>query len=136
MSCTKRCVGPWAIAVFSVVVIVLGQAATLQHRHLWVAAVLQIAIGGISLCSLALVCISDPGTVRWRGEEEPIQERELREKAVSESRADWIHLPQTTRERVLGGGGVDLERWCRTCMLWRPQRAHHCRECNRSVNTS
>jgi hypothetical protein len=90
---------------------------------------------------LASVNAIDPGEVAWLGDSEPDLGSSKPHPVPAEAEAPKqegaagvsvvASLGAGLRRVEQPGGETRVDKWCETCKLWRPPRAHHCSTCNR-----
>mmetsp|Transcript_7810 Transcript_7810/g.28861 ORF Transcript_7810/g.28861 Transcript_7810/m.28861 type:complete len:379 (+) Transcript_7810:231-1367(+) len=118
---------PLGLGVFIAVIVALGYAIPLRILEDTQGA-FMIAVGvvaGVCLVALFLTNQTDPGVIRPKPSADPLV---LGLEDQAEGPPGWQkdNLGQWSRPMADGSG---MEKYCNTCHIWRPPRAHHCSTC-------
>ncbi|KAF2861469.1 zf-DHHC-domain-containing protein [Piedraia hortae CBS 480.64] len=97
----------------------------------------------ICLSSFLHAAFSDPGILPRNIHIQPITPAEARDPlALGPPTTDWVLIRTFTRKHPHSEEGLSSPpamevptKYCTTCMIWRPPRAHHCRICDACIDT-
>ncbi|KIZ02531.1 hypothetical protein MNEG_5432 [Monoraphidium neglectum] len=129
--------GPDVLTVYIALNSLLAIAIGLRGLP-WYLSVLMALCGAGSILLLWLTHLSDPGALQPRAEKDPTVARLEAGLPVPDgggasnyrrdARGVWLRS-----EELEGWNGPLVSKYCDTCHIWRPPRAHHCDDCGACI---
>ncbi|GBF89059.1 palmitoyltransferase [Raphidocelis subcapitata] len=128
--------GPDVLTGYVALITVVAIVEPLRGLPWWMSALMAL-LGCASVALLRLTYAADPGRIPPRAEKDPVVcllEQGLPVPGAApgeysrDARGVWLRA-----ERPPGWRGPSASKYCATCNVWRPPRAHHCGECGACV---